>query len=132
MIDGVLSFGPANGANLGFHKIARHLYHPGRMTPASGIDLLVNQQRWEAIGAAGQSLLQQACERNAAQMLDRWLEDQRASTGKLAQQAVMVEPLPDAVVVALRDSWHRVRSARRDEPAFTALANSLRRYADGN
>ena len=53
---------------------------------ANIIDLLVNLDRWQQLGAAGQRLLQQACDRNAAQMLERWQDDQRASVARLAQQ----------------------------------------------
>jgi TRAP-type mannitol/chloroaromatic compound transport system substrate-binding protein len=131
LIDAVQFLDPESGVALGFSDMSRILYFPARLTPAAGIDLIVNQAKWTELGAAGKRLLDQACDRNGREMLETGRAQQQAAVAKIALKGVAVEELPADVLNALRTAWRSVAAERRKDPNFAKLYDSLREFDAG-
>lgn len=127
-IDAVQFLDPASGMALGLQDVARVLYFPARFTPAAGIDLVVNPAKWDELGASGQRVVREACERNGRSMLETGRADQQAAVAKIVLKGVAVEELPADVLDTLRTAWRAVAKERSANPAFARLYESLREY----
>jgi len=59
---------PAIDKELGFYRIVKHYYFPGWHQADSILELIVNMDRWKALDAAGQMLIEMACKDSLVNM----------------------------------------------------------------
>lgn len=100
---------PAVDRTLRIQDAVKRLYMPGWFQPATVFELLINQDRWAALGPERQSLIETTC----GEMLQRTLaESATLQASALAamtnQDGVRIETLPDEVVNALRAAWEQI------------------------
>lgn len=131
VIDSVQLLDPATGVKLGFPNFARALYFPGRLAPAEGIDLLVNPAKWEALDPAARRVVEEACERNAREMVEGGRDAQKVAVSTVALKGVVVEEFPRDVQDLLRRAWHEVVAKKRSNPMFERLYGTPERYSAG-
>lgn len=100
---------PAVDRALRVQDAVKRLYLPGWFQPATVFELLINQDRWAALGPERQSLIETTC----GEMLQRTLSEaanlQAAALAALTNQdGVLVETLPNDVIDALREAWDEI------------------------
>jgi len=104
---------PAIDEVLGFHKIAKYNLFPGWHQVSTSTHLLINLDKWKALGSADQALFKMAC--TAATM--RAITTGEALQGKqimtFKDKGVTAAKLPDSVIQELK----RVAAEVMDEEA---------------
>ncbi|RAH98992.1 C4-dicarboxylate ABC transporter [Acuticoccus sediminis] len=61
VIDGLEFVQPAIDLNMGFWQIAKHYYFPGWHQQATFFDLMINQQRWDALNDMQKAQIESVC-----------------------------------------------------------------------
>jgi TRAP-type mannitol/chloroaromatic compound transport system substrate-binding protein len=131
VVESVQLLDPASGVRFRLHEYARALYFPGRLSPAGGIDLLINPAKWAALDPAARRVVEQACERNARQMVAAGSDAQKAAMAQVALRGIVVEALPADVQDALRRAWREVAAEAGTNPTIKQLTPTLERYETG-
>ena len=108
-IDAAEVYTPAVDRTLGLQDEVKRIYMPGWQQPATVLELLINKDRWTALGPERQDLIETTCR----EMLQRTLsENAGLQAGALAEltnrDGVRIETLPDDVLDALRAAWGEV------------------------
>jgi len=108
-IDAAEAYTPAVDRANDLQDAAKILYQPGWSQPATVFELLINQDRWDALGPERQSLIESTC----GEMLQRTLSESanlqsEALTAFANQDGVKVLTFPDDVQQALRKGWEEV------------------------
>jgi len=108
-IDAAEVYTPAVDRTLGLQDEVKRIYMPGWQQPATVLELLINKDRWAALGTQRQELIETTCR----EMLQRTLsENAGLQAGALAdlsnRDGVRIETWPDDVLEALRGAWGEV------------------------
>src|SRR5680860_863994 len=108
-IDAAEVYTPAVDRTLGLQDEVKRIYMPGWQQPATVLELLINKDRWKALGTERQELIETTC----SEMLQRTLsENAGLQAGALAElsnrDGVQIETWPDDVLEALREAWGEV------------------------
>ncbi len=108
-IDAAEAYTPAVDRTLGLQDTVKTLYMPGWSQPATVFELLINHDRWAALGPEHQSLIESTC----GELLQRTLSEstnlQAAALAALSNEdGVQVLTLPDDVQEALRGAWEEI------------------------
>jgi TRAP-type mannitol/chloroaromatic compound transport system substrate-binding protein len=108
-IDAAEVYTPAVDRTLGLQDAVKRLYMPGWHQPATVFELLINRERWEALGPEHKSLIETTC----GEMLQTTLsESATLQAGALAaltnQDGVSVLPWPEDVMEGLREAWGEI------------------------
>jgi len=132
LIDAANFLEPASGVAMpGLAEVTKFLYYPGTITPAVGLDLIVNAGRWDQLPREAQAALERTCARNIQEMLDKNEAEQRPALSALASKGVQIAPLSAPVVSALRAAWQKVAAEKSANPLFLQLLDSTRNYEMG-
>lgn len=108
-IDAAEVYTPAVDRTLGLQDEVKRLYMPGWHQPATVFELLINRDRWKALGAERQELVEAACREMLQKTLSESAGLQAAALSSLSNQdGVRVEPWPDDVLEALRAAWGEI------------------------
>jgi TRAP-type mannitol/chloroaromatic compound transport system substrate-binding protein len=89
---------PVVDKQLGFHRVAPYNYYPGWHQPATAAHLTVNLDRWNALGASTQALLEAVCTAGVTRNLARSEGLQGPVMRDFAAAGVKVETLPEDVL----------------------------------
>ena len=108
-IDAAEVYTPAVDRRLGLQDDVKRIYMPGWQQPATVLELLVNKDRWTALGPERQEMIETTCR----EMLQRTLSEnaglQAAALADLSNRdGVGIETWPDEVIEALREAWGEV------------------------
>jgi TRAP-type mannitol/chloroaromatic compound transport system substrate-binding protein len=101
---------------LGFSRVAPYNYYPGWHQPYSAFHLVINLDRWQALPANTQALLETVCTAGVTRNLARSEALQGPVIEGFAAKGVKVETLPMEVLRELEDITGRVleQEAARD------------------
>jgi len=108
-IDAAEVYTPAVDRTLGLQDAVKRLYMPGWQQPATVFELLINKDRWQALGPERQSVIETTCgERLQATLAESATLQASALAALTNQDGVEVLPWPDDVLDALREAWGEV------------------------
>ncbi len=93
---------PAVDEKLGFSRVAPYNYYPGWHQPSSSAHLVINLDRWRALPASTQALLEAACTAGVTRNLARSERLQGPVVRHFAASGVKVETLPADVLRELK------------------------------
>ena len=108
-IDAAEVYTPVVDRSLGLQDVVKQLYMPGWYQPATVFELLINKDRWMALGPEHQSVIETACGEQLQRTLGESAMLQSAALTAFANQdGVEVLTFPDDVMDALREAWGEV------------------------
>ncbi len=108
-IDAAELYSAAVDRTIGVQDAVKRLYMPGWFQPATVFELLVNDDRWAALGPENQALIETTCREMLQTTLSESANLQAAALATLTNtDGVQVETLPSEVVDALREAWREV------------------------
>ncbi len=93
---------PYNDLAFGLHKAARYYYYPGWQEPQAVIELLVNQQAWDALPPHLQAIVSEAAKASTLAMMEEYTYHNALALAQLKEQGVELRRFPDEVLDALR------------------------------
>ena len=112
----------ADNVAFGLHELAPIYLYPGRLQPATLIDIVVNRARWDKLGPDGRATLDAACRATAVFADGANREANATALRAIAAADVAVSPPSVGTVTALRDAWAAVRDRQAAESeAFAAV-----------
>lgn len=132
-IDAAEVYTPAVDRTLGLQNAVKRLYMPGWHQPATMFELLINKNRWEALGPERQSLIETTCEALLQTTLSESASLQAAALAALTHKdGVSVLPWPDGVVEALRGAWGEIaREESVRDYFFKEVLEDIERFQAG-
>jgi TRAP-type mannitol/chloroaromatic compound transport system substrate-binding protein len=124
---------PAIDLDLGFDQIAKHYYLPGWHQPANMGELIVNLDRWRALDARQQALIEAACGESVVDSLASGEAAQAAALKTIQEHGVTIHRWPPEMLEAFRKQWLVVADEVAAEDAdfarvFTSLQDFRARY----
>ena len=103
MIDAAEFVGPYLDRQLGLQRAAKYYYTTGWHETATASELIVNKAKWASLPADLKAIVENAC---AACNVsgEAWCQKNNAEAMEdlIKNQGVIAQPLPDAIVAALR------------------------------
>ncbi len=116
VIDATEWVGPYNDLAFGFHKIAKFYYGPGFHEPNGGIEAFVNKEKFDALSADLQLIVEAACMAETGYMLAEFSAGHNESQAVLVEQhGVQISRFPEDVVKAAYDAGLAVASETANE-----------------
>jgi TRAP-type mannitol/chloroaromatic compound transport system substrate-binding protein len=108
-IDAAELYTPAVDREQGLHDAAKLIYMPGWHQPETVLELLINKDRWKALGRERQDLIEGACRDMLQTTLGESAGLQAAALASLsAKDSVRILPWPEEVLAALRAAWAEI------------------------
>jgi TRAP-type mannitol/chloroaromatic compound transport system substrate-binding protein len=108
-IDAAELYTPAADREEGIQRYAKLVYMPGWHQPATVLELLINKERWNALGPKRQGLIETTCRQLLQSTLGESAGLQAEALASLsAKDGVRILPWPEGVLDALRASWAEV------------------------
>jgi TRAP-type mannitol/chloroaromatic compound transport system substrate-binding protein len=93
--------GPWNDLAFGFHDVAKHYYWPGFHEPGTGIEVIVNKARYEALPGDLKSVITIACQAETNAMLAEFNARNGAALKTLTEEhGVELHRFPDDILAA--------------------------------
>ena len=132
-IDAAEIYTPAVDRTLGLQDVVKHLYMPGWHQPATVFELLINQERWAALGPERQALLEATCGERLQTTLSESATLQASALAALTNQdGVQVLPWPGDVLEALREAWGEIaREEGVRDYFFKEVLEDIERFETG-
>ena len=131
VVDGALGVSAANGKGWRLDEAAKYFYS-GWPPPFTTVDLIVNQQAWQSLPDNYKRILAQACRETLTWSAHLESEAERLAEAHFRSAGMRVEPLPSAVLNALRRARDEVNQdyAGRS-PEFARLLASQEAFLRG-
>ena len=108
-IDSAELYTPAIDRTLGLQEKVKLIYMPGWHQPETVLELLVNKDRWKALGKDQQDLIEMACGELLQTTLGESAGLQAEALASLsAEDSVRILPWPEDALQALRNSWTEI------------------------
>ncbi|WP_337660343.1 TRAP transporter substrate-binding protein [Anderseniella sp. Alg231-50] len=95
---------PAIDEILGFYKIAKYNLFPGWHQPSTSTHLMINLDKWNAMGKADQALFEMACTAATMRALTTGEALQGAQIKSFPSKGVTAAKLPDEVIEELKNT----------------------------
>ena len=109
VIDAAEWIGPYNDSSLGLDDIASYYYYPGWHEPGPSLELIINQQAWDALPEHLQAAVQAAAAEAGMLMLSEYTARNATSLqAMLGDGDVEILPFPADVLQALRRATAKV------------------------
>ncbi|WP_372928974.1 TRAP transporter substrate-binding protein [Methyloceanibacter sp.] len=100
---------PAVDRAKGLQDAVKLIYGPGWHQPATLLELLINKDRWDALGKGQQDLIESTCQVMLRSSRAESAGLQAAALASLrTEDNVQIARLPDGVLKALREAWGEV------------------------
>jgi len=116
---------PAMDQLLGLQEVARHYYFPGWHQQATFFDLYINLERWNALSAQDQAIVELACGDTVREMIARGEADQWKALKQMQAQGVQLRRWSPAILVALENAWNQVLAEESEaNPNFRRIYDS--------
>ncbi|MEM1189125.1 MAG: TRAP transporter substrate-binding protein [Pseudomonadota bacterium] len=137
VIDAVEWVGPYNDLALGLHEIAEYYYYPGWHEPGSMLEIIVNEDAFNALPVDLQQIVTHASRAANLDMLDEFTaRNNRALRELVETHNVKLRRLPDDVLAALyRGSEEAMEALISSDPlaarvhaSFSAFLENVRAY----
>jgi len=108
-IDAAELYTPAVDREQALQDKVKIVYVPGWHQPETVLELLINKDRWNALGPERQDLIETGCHALLKSSLAESASLQAAALASLsAKDGVRVLPWPEDVLVALREAWGEI------------------------
>lgn len=108
-IDAAELYTPAIDRTQGLQDKAKFIYMPGWHQPETVLELLVNKDRWQALGKDRQDAIETACAQSLQTTLGESAGLQAEALASLsAEDSVRILPWPEDVLQTLRSSWTEI------------------------
>ncbi len=121
VIDATEWVGPYNDLAFGFHQIADYYYYPGWHEPGPGLEFTANKEKFEALPADLQKIIEVATRAINQDMLDEYTaNNSRALDELINKHNVDVRPFPDDVLAALRTYAEEIYQEQAEKDPFFA------------
>jgi TRAP-type mannitol/chloroaromatic compound transport system substrate-binding protein len=113
-IDAAEFLTPAIDLKQGLQDHVKLLYVPGWHQPQTLLELLINRDRWKALGPERQGLIETACKDLLASTLVASAELQQQALAELTAKGVRIETWSGDLPKAFRDAWKEVAKEESD------------------
>jgi TRAP-type mannitol/chloroaromatic compound transport system substrate-binding protein len=118
-IDAAELYTPAVDERLGLEDKVKLIYEPGWHQPETVLELLINQERWNALSEGARALIDGACHDTLRETLVDSARLQAEALDRMkSKDGVRVEQLPQAVLSVLRSAWEAVAKEEGDRDYF--------------
>jgi TRAP-type mannitol/chloroaromatic compound transport system substrate-binding protein len=108
-IDAAELYTPAVDERLGIKDKVKLIYQPGWQQPETVLELLINQDRWDALSEGDRALIGAACRDTLqATLADSARLQTEALDRMKSENGVRVEQMPEAVLSRLRSAWEEI------------------------
>lgn len=131
-IDGAEFLTPAVDQRQRLQDHAKIIYVPGWHQPETVLELLINQDRWNALNDEQQTVLEAACQSMLLTTLAESPRLQAAALAELAKEGVRVETWSDELARAFRRAWEEVSTEESNrDPFFRTVLSDLEKFRAG-
>ena len=111
---------------------AKIIYVPGWHQPETVLELLINQEKWNALNDEQQTVLETACRSMLLTTLAESPRLQAAALAELAKQGVRIETWSDDLARAFRGAWEEVASEELSrDPFFRTVLSDIEKFRAG-
>jgi TRAP-type mannitol/chloroaromatic compound transport system substrate-binding protein len=117
-IDAAELYPPAVDARLELKDKVKLVHAPGWHQPETVLELIVNQDRWNALSDDQRGVIEGACREILQSSLADSAKLQSDALAGLAKDGVKIEPFPEEVLVALRAAWAEIAKEEGDRDYF--------------
>lgn len=108
-VDAAELYTPAVDEAQGLQDAVKRIYVPGWHQPETVLELLINKDRWNALGKERQDLIETTCRDLLQSTLAESAGLQAAALSRLStKDGVRVVPWPDEVLEGLRKAWGEI------------------------
>ncbi len=115
-IDATEWIGPYNDLSFGFYQVAKYYYSPGYHEPASGLELVVNKEKYDALPSDLQTIVSAAArEANDAIYSEYVANSGPALRTLVSEHGVIIKKVPDDVLIAMGEAANEVLNEVRDQ-----------------
>ncbi len=122
---------PVIDYDLGFHQVAKHYYLPGWHQPTSFSELIVNQERWQALGAAQQAQIEATCSESIVKTYGLAESLQPDALGRLEERGVTVHQWGPEFLEAFEAAWNEtVEEEAAKDADFARVWTSLSEFRE--
>ena len=110
-IDATEWVGPWNDLAFGFHQVAKHYYWPGFHEPGTGVELIVNKPKFDALPRDLQIIVSDACQAETNAMLAEFdARNGEALKTLINEHGVQLHQFPEDVLAAFGKASQQVLS----------------------
>jgi TRAP-type mannitol/chloroaromatic compound transport system substrate-binding protein len=133
VIDATEWVGPYNDLALGLFEVAEYYYYPGWHEPGAMLELIVNQDSFDALPPDLQAIVTYAARAASQDMLDEFTARNNAALQDLIDnKGVQLRRLPDDVLLALyRGSEKVMQRLITEDPMAAKVYESYKQFYDG-
>lgn len=133
VIDATEWVGPYNDLALGLFEVAEYYYYPGWHEPGAMLELIVNQDSFDALPPDLQAIVTYAARASSQDMLDEFTARNNAALQDLIDNhGVQLRRLPDDVLLALyRGSEKVMQRLIAEDPMAAKVYESYKQFYDG-
>jgi TRAP-type mannitol/chloroaromatic compound transport system substrate-binding protein len=118
-IDAAELYPPAADRRQDLQSHAKLIYAPGWHQPETVLELLINNDKWAALSAQQQALIETACKASMLTTLASSAKLQREALAELAtKDGVRILPLPQDALDAFRAAWVEIAREEGEQDAF--------------
>jgi TRAP-type mannitol/chloroaromatic compound transport system substrate-binding protein len=123
-VDAAEWVGPYNDFAMGLYKVAKFYYQPAFHELGPGLELLVNAEKFKALGQGLQKVVESACLASAAETLADFTRHNIEALDPLVRQhGVQLRLWPKDVVTAAGKAWKQVQQEVVQADALAAKVN---------
>jgi TRAP-type mannitol/chloroaromatic compound transport system substrate-binding protein len=120
---------PALDEKTGLQRVAKHYFFPGWEQRALVLELVVNLDRWKALPAADQQLVEAICRDSIIQTLTSGEGNQVSALARIRAEGVQVHAWPMEFLRAFKRAFDEVvKEQSAKNPDFARVWTSLARY----
>jgi TRAP-type mannitol/chloroaromatic compound transport system substrate-binding protein len=120
---------PAVDVGLGFHRVAKHYYFPGWHQPATLVNLLINQDRWQELPAFRRAQVETACGESIVHNLAAGEASQVAALKEIEANGVQLHRWRDDLLAEFAAAWSDVvAELAAEDPEFARAWASLQAF----
>jgi TRAP-type mannitol/chloroaromatic compound transport system substrate-binding protein len=131
-IDGAEFLTPAVDQRQRLQDHAKIVYVPGWHQPETVLELLINQDRWNALNDEQRTVLETSCRSMLLTTLAESPRLQAAALAELAKQGVRIEAWSDDLARAFRGAWEEVASEESSrDPFFRTVLSDIEKFRAG-
>jgi len=132
VIDAAEFVGPFLDRQIGLHRAAKYYYTTGWHETATSSELIINKAKWASLPADLKAIVENACA--ACNVIsEAWCQKNNAEAMEdlIKNQGVTAQPLPDAVVEALRSANTKIlEEAVAKDPVTKKVHESYMAYME--
>jgi TRAP-type mannitol/chloroaromatic compound transport system substrate-binding protein len=132
-IDSTEWIGPWSDLAFGFQQVAKHYYWPGFHEPGTGVELIVNRSKFEALPKDLQAIIADSCQAETNAMLAEFNARNGAALKTLIEEhGVQLHQFPDDVLAAFGKGSQSVLAEFETADDMTRrIYDSFKAFRDG-